>query len=412
MTRRVGQGWISIVVAGALVAGCGNQSPTPTPSSAPSASATAATTQPASGILDPARLRLALEEVVEVPGGPLAVVNAGDGSRRLFVVSQTGQIWVVKGGRRTARPFLDVAGQVTTGGERGLLGLAFHPQYPDDPRFFIDYTDARGNTVVSQWRVSSNPDRASAGSEKALVHVDQPFANHNGGALQFGPDGDLYISLGDGGSEGDPQGNGQRLDTDLAKILRIDVDHPSGNRAYGIPADNPFVDREGARPEIWLTGLRNPWRMSFDRQTGDLWIGDVGQNSYEEIDVVRAGSGGGQNFGWNVMEGFHCYPSGDPCDQQGLTPPVTEYSHADGACSVTGGYVYRGQAHPQMRGAYVFADYCSGQVWAIDATATEVHDPPVVLESGRAISSFGEDENGELYVTDLGGLLLRVAAGS
>jgi glucose/arabinose dehydrogenase len=237
--------------------------------------------------------------------------------------------------------------------------------------------------------------------------MDDFAANHNGGAVMFGPDGYLYISTGDGGGGGDPRGNGQKVDTLLAKILRIDIDATGAGQPYSIPSDNPFVDRAGARQEIWVTGLRNPWRISFDRATGDLWIGDVGQGSFEEIDVVRAGSGGGQNFGWNTTEGFHCYPSGDPCAPEGLTPPVTEYDH-DLGCSVTGGFVYRGAAYPALAGGYLFADYCSGNLWVIDAAANEVRDPRLVLESGRSISSFGEDINGEVYATDLGGQLVRL----
>jgi glucose/arabinose dehydrogenase len=386
----------------------GPQSSGPSPTGAAASSQASPSAGPTGGGFDPSKVTVALEPVVDVPDGPLGVVDAGDGTGRLFVATQAGRIWTVTNGRRADHPFLDVSGEITTGGERGLLGLAFHPKFPEDPRFFIDYTDGSGNTVVAQLEVTSPTADADPRSEKALLHVDQPFPNHNGGSLQFGPDGYLYVSLGDGGSGGDPQGNGRRLDTYLAKILRIDVDHPSGDRAYGIPADNPFVDRADAKPEIWLTGLRNPWRMSFDRQTDDLWIGDVGQGSYEEIDVVRAGAGGGEDFGWNVTEGFHCFPSGDSCDRSGLTSPITEYAHGNGDCSVTGGYVYRGRRYPALEGAYLFADYCTGRVWAIDAASNEVHDPPVVLESGRQISSFGEDADGELYATDLGGTLLSV----
>jgi glucose/arabinose dehydrogenase len=400
------------VAAGCGPAPSGNATPSrPAPSStaspSPSAASSARPTNSAPAF-DPAAIQVSLETVTEIPGSPLGVVDAGDGSGRLFVVSQDGRIWIVKDGQRTERPFLDISDQITSGGERGLLGLAFHPGYPDDPHFYVDYTDAQGNTVVSAWTVSSDGNVADEASERALLHVGQPFPNHNGGDLVFGPDGFLYITLGDGGSGGDPQGNGQNLDTLLGKILRIDVDHPSGDKAYGVPADNPFVERDGARPEIWLTGLRNPWRISFDATTRDLWIGDVGQGAYEEIDVVRAGSGGGQNFGWNTTEGFHCFGS-DNCDRTGLTEPVAEYTH-DGNCSVTGGYVYRGHAHTDLVGGYFFADYCSGRVWAIDSTADEVREPTVVLESGRSISSFGEDSDGELYVTDLGGALLRLNA--
>jgi glucose/arabinose dehydrogenase len=413
---------LAVLLFVALTTGCGptlktTQSPSTIPPSPPTGPAsttpgpsTATSSPRASQAFDPSRLRIGLENVVDVPGGPLDVVNAGDGSGRLFVVSQSGQIWVVADGARRQTPFLDVSSEIVSGGEQGLLGLAFHPNYPEDPHFFIDYTDRSGNTVVSRWRVSSDPNVADANSEEIILHVDQPFANHNGGAVRFGPDGDLYISLGDGGSGGDPFGNGQNLDTYLAKILRIDVDHPDDGRAYGIPGDNPFVGRPDAKPEAWVTGLRNPWRISFDRATGDLWIGDVGQGAYEEIDVVRAGSGGGQDFGWNVMEGFHCFPSGDSCDQQSLTPPVAEYSHGGGVCAVTGGYVYRGRDYPALEGGYVFADYCTGEIWVISPDASDVRDPSTLLDSDASISGFGEDEAGELYATDLRGELLRVTA--
>jgi glucose/arabinose dehydrogenase len=217
----------------------------------------------------------------------------------------------------------------------------------------------------------------------------------------------LTIATGDGGGGGDPRRSGQSLSTYLGKILRVDIDRTDGDRAYGVPDDNPFTSTNGALPEIWATGLRNPWRTSFDRATGDFWIGDVGQNAFEEIDVVRAGTSG-QNFGWNVTEAFHCY-NASTCDTDGLVAPVTEYSH-DFGCSVTGGYVYRGSAIPTLVGGYLFSDYCSGRIWAIDPTANEVQEPRVVLETGRNVSSFGEDEAGELYVADLGGAVLRFVA--
>lgn len=383
-------------------------SPAPNPSASPSANPSSSKT--ATAAFDPASVRVDLEPVADIPGSPLGVVDPGDGSGRLVVLSQEGQAWIVEDGRRAAEPFLDVGDQITSGGERGLLGLAFHPNFPDTPLVYTDYTDTNGDTVVSAWTVGSGGDQVKAGSEKVILQVEQPFPNHNGGDLVFGPDGFLYVALGDGGSGGDPHGNGQNRDVLLGKILRLDVDHPSGDRAYGIPADNPFADGDRGRPEIWVLGLRNPWRTSFDRVTGDFWIGDVGQGSYEEIDVVRAGSGGGQNFGWNTSEGFHCF-RGDNCDQDGLTAPVTEYGH-DGNCSVTGGYVYRGTQQTALVGGYFFADYCSGRIWAIDAGQGEVREPALVASTGRSISSFGEDAAGELYVADHTGALLHLTGSS
>jgi glucose/arabinose dehydrogenase len=242
-----------------------------------------------------------------------------------------------------------------------------------------------------------------------LLFVDQPYANHNGGVVAFGPDGYLYIGLGDGGSGGDPHANGQKIGVLLAKVLRIDVDNTADGKEYAIPADNPFVSRAGAAPEIFALGLRNPWRFSFDRATDDLWIGDVGQASWEEIDVIRAGTSG-QNFGWNRMEGGHCFRPSEGCDQTGLTPPVAEYPHRP-ACTVIGGYVYRGSDQPALAGGYLFADYCSGTIWAIDPSTDGPTEPTVVGQTKAGITSFGEDESGELYVTDIrGGRLLRVVA--
>ncbi len=340
----------------------------------------------------------------------MEVANAGDGSGRLFVVEQGGRIRIVRDGTLVDRPFLDIGGRITSGGERGLLGLAFHPDFPTDPRFFVDYTDRNGNTVVSSFRVSAgDPDVADADSESIILHVDQPFANHNGGGLGFGPDGDLYIALGDGGSGGDPQGNGQRLDTLLAKILRIDVDGGSASGApYAIPADNPFATTAGARPEIWLYGLRNPWRFRFDRRTGDLWIGDVGQDAWEEIDVARRGVGG-LDFGWNRMEGFHCYSPPTGCDETGLTPPVAEYGHDQG-CAVIGGVVVRHPADGSLDGGYLFGDDCSDHLWVIDPAGDGRREPVLLTDMGTSVSSIGEAEDGSVYATSLGnGELLRIA---
>jgi len=371
-------------------------------------SATATTEAP----FDPASVKLRLEQIARVPGGPLAIVAPHDGSGRLFVAAQDGRAWVVRDGATRSSPLLDLRSLASTGGERGLLGIAVHPGFPSDPRVFVDYTDRAGDTVVASYRVDpSDPDRLDPGSAEVWLQVDQPYPNHNGGALAFGPDGDLYVSLGDGGSGGDPHGNGQRLDTLLGKILRIAIDVPGdGDPRYGIPTGNPFAGRPDARGEIWLYGLRNPWRMSFDRASGDLWIGDVGQAAWEEVDVARAGVGG-LNFGWNRMEGSHCYQPATGCDQDGLVLPVAEYSHDGGGCVVIGGVVYRGTAYPGLRGGYVYSDFCTGTIWALDAGAASPA-PGVVGAGADRIAAFGEDEAGEAYAASLDGTIFRVVAGA
>jgi glucose/arabinose dehydrogenase len=342
----------------------------------------------------------------------LGVTHAGDGSGRLFVAGQDGRIWVIADGQRAGTPLLDISGRITSGGERGLLGLAFHPRFPADPRFFVNYTDREGNTVIAAFRVSSgDADRVDAGTEQVILRVTQPYANHNGGGLAFGPDGFLYIGLGDGGGGGDPHDNGQRLDTHLGKLLRIDIDGSEGGRAYRIPPDNPFAGRAGARGEIWHYGLRNPFRFSFDRATGDLWIGDVGQNAREEIDVARAGRSG-LNFGWGRTEGSACFPSTTACSFNGFTPPVTEYRHDQG-CSIVGGYVYRGAALPALTGWYAFSDYCSGRLFAVAAAGDQARPPMPAGSAPMGISSFGEDEAGELYVANVSaGSISRLVIGS
>jgi glucose/arabinose dehydrogenase len=327
---------------------------------------------------------------------PLLVTHAGDGSGRLFVVEQGGTIRIVRDGRVATQPFLDVSSLTEGEGERGLLGLAFHPRYERNGRLFVNYTDNAGDTVVAEYQRSQDENRAEPDSAQTLLHIDQPFANHNGGNLVFGPDGYLYVGMGDGGSAGDPMGNGQRLDTLLGKLLRIDVDSVSGD-GYAVPADNPFVDRDDARPEIWAYGLRNPWRFTFDEQTGTLWIADVGQTELEEIDRTSAARPG-LNYGWNVMEGTRCYEP-ESCDKSGFVAPVAVYSHEDG-CSVTGGHVYRGSDFPSLRGGYFFADYCSGKIWALDAEGEGSQEPVELMDTDRLISSFGVDEDGELYLTD------------
>jgi glucose/arabinose dehydrogenase len=413
-----------VIVAVAFLAACGPVGPTPTSaqgtaSSSASAISGSAPPSAASGSppsaapsvaapFDPAGLKVGLDTVAGGLDAPLAVTSAGDGSGRIFVTEQGGQIRIVRGGTLVATPFLDIASRITSGGERGLLGLAFHPKFPSDPRFFVNYTDTNGDTQVSSFTVDpGTPDVADPSSEVKILHIAQPYANHNGGALVFGPDGFLYISTGDGGSGGDPQGNGQSLTTLLGKILRIDVDRADGAQPYAIPPDNPFVGRAGAKPEIYLYGLRNPWRISFDRATRDLWIGDVGQSAWEEVDVARAGTSG-ENYGWNTMEGNHCFNPPSGCSKTGLTLPVAEYGH-DAGCTVIGGNVYRGTAQPSLAGGYFFGDYCSGTIWAIDPASDALRAPTVVSTGSASLSSFGEDEAGELYATDIaGGKLLRV----
>ncbi len=353
--------------------------------------------------------RLGLEPVVGGLESPLDIAWRPNDAATLFVVEQGGQIRIVRDGALIDRPFLDIRGLVSAGGERGLLGLAFHPA-ADDRRFFVYYTALDGNQIVASYEtLADERDRADPDSAVILLRMDDRFGNHNGGALAFGPDGYLYISTGDGGGGGDPLDSGRKLDTLLAKILRIDVDVEAGaDPPYGIPDDNPFLDDSEARPEIWLTGLRNPWRIRFDRATGDLWIGDVGQGVFEEIDVARAGVGG-LDFGWNIMEGSACYRNGGTdCLTDELTLPVTQYGH-DLGCSVTGGTVYRGEAQPAMRGWYVFADFCSGRFWVLDPERDDVHESTLAAESDRSISAIAEDAAGELFATDLsGGDLLRV----
>jgi glucose/arabinose dehydrogenase len=345
--------------------------------------------------------------VTEGLAAPIFAGHAGDGSGRLFVLEQAGRIRVIRDGRLVRTPFLDIAARISSGGERGLLGLAFAPTFATDGRFFVDYTDRDGNTVVSEFHAPDPAaDGADPGSERALLRIRQPYANHNGGALATGPDGLLWIATGDGGSGGDPLGNGQNLDTLLGKLLRIDP-RPAAGAPYGIPADNPLVGRAGARAEIWAYGLRNPWRFSFDREAGDLWIGDVGQSAIEEVDHWPSGSPAGPNFGWNTMEASACFDPAEGCDRAGLVLPVAEYGH-DRGCSITGGHVYRGVDVPGLAGTYLYADYCAGTIWGLEAAAGKPA-PRVLLESGLSVSSFGEDEAGELYVVDLaGGRLFRV----
>lgn len=328
---------------------------------------------------------------------PTDIQSANDGTGRLFLVQQNGIIRIHRNGSLLSTPFLDIRPRTAASGERGLLGLAFSPGFVGNQRFFVYYTNQAGDITIAQYRLSADPDVADPASETILLTIGHPqFANHNGGQIRFGPDGYLYIGVGDGGSSGDPAGNGQNRNTLLGKILRVDVESDPGR--LHIPPTNPFVNQAGRRAEIWAYGLRNPWRFSFDRATGDLWIGDVGQNVWEEIDFQPGPSGGGENYGWNRMEGAHCYSPASGCDTSGVTLPVHEYRQA-AECSVTGGFVYRGNAIPGLRGTYLFADYCSGRVWGLMRQGNSWVNRDV-LATGFTITTFGEDESGEIYLSN------------
>ncbi|HEX9937683.1 MAG TPA: PQQ-dependent sugar dehydrogenase [Longimicrobium sp.] len=358
----------------------------------------------AGGAPPPAASGIRLAEVARGFDHPLYVTSP-PGDARLFVVEQTGKIRIVQNGAVLPTPFLDVTAKVTSGGERGLLSVAFHPAYAGNGFFYVYYTDLRGDTRVERYRAAPGANTADPASAQLVLAVAQPYANHNGGLLMFGPDGKLYVALGDGGGGGDPQENGQNPATLLGKILRLDVD---AAQPYAIPADNPFAGQTGKRGEIWITGVRNPWRFAFDREAGLLYVADVGQNQWEEVNVLPAGTGG-QNLGWNLMEGTQCFGGGG-CVQQGLTLPVHQYSHADG-CSITGGFVYRGSAVPALRGHYLYSDYCQGWLRSFRWTGSAVADARQweVGDIGN-VSSFGEDAAREVYVTTTSGRVLKVVA--
>ncbi|MGH2620422.1 MAG: PQQ-dependent sugar dehydrogenase [Anaerolineales bacterium] len=370
--------------------------PTPTATEPPPAEPPTAV--PAIALPDPSGFRWA--EVANGFARPLGLEATPDG--RLFVMEQRGVIWVIEGGAVLPNPFLDIRDRVESSAfEQGLLGMAFHPQFLANGFFYVNYTRFGGDTVIARFGASPEPNQADPGSELVLLIVDQPFGNHNGGGLEFGPEGFLYIGLGDGGSANDPFGNGQSLDTLLGKLLRIDIDSAE---PYAIPADNPFA-AGGGRPEIWAYGLRNPWRFSFDSGTGDLYIGDVGQNSWEEIDFLLAGSPGGVNFGWNQREGRHPFASQAT---EGLTDPIAEYANTGFACSVTGGVVARDAALPEWAGVYLFGDYCSGEVWGLVRDASGHWQGAVQFATGLSVSSFGSGPDGSVYMVHHGGAIFRL----
>jgi len=371
-----------------LLTGCGSKSTAP----------------PISGGPIPA---LVLTPVVSGLTSPVDLQFPNDGSGRMFIVQQAGSIRIVNNGSLVATPFLDITAKVSSGGEMGLLGLAFHPQFMQNHLFYVHYdrtVAGQIQSVIAEYQVSAgDANLADPNSERILLTVNQPFSNHKGGQIVFGPDGFLYIGFGDGGSGGDPMGNGQNLQTMLAKMLRIDVNSQSSGKQYAIPPSNPFANG-GGLPEIFAYGLRNPWRFSFERGGTRLFVGDVGQDEFEEVDLLESG----KNYGWNVTEGLHCYNPATGCNMTGLTMPIVEYPHAEGE-AVMGGFVYKGAAISGLSGAYVFGDYISGTMWKLVESPPGTWTRSTLLSTGRNISSFGQDTAGELYVVDYSGSVLKLA---
>lgn len=378
--------------------------PEPTPPPAPTAVPVLSTPRP------PAEGAYGLERVATGFARPLYLTFApGDASGRLFIVEQNGTIAILKDGRRQEPLFLDIDSRVgSRANEQGLLSMAFDPDYAANGIFYVYYTENGGDTVVARYRVAAdNPNAADPDSEEVLLRVGQPYGNHNGGQIKFGPDGYLYIALGDGGSAGDPLDSGQDRSTLLGTLLRIDVRSDS---PYVIPADNPFIGHEGVRPEIWAWGLRNVWRFSFDRVTGDLFMADVGQNKLEEIDFQPADSPGGENYGWKLFEGSQQFSgSREGMERREMVFPIAEYGRGEG-CSVTGGYVYRGKLLPDLAGNYIFGDYCSGTVWTLTPQADGTWLRSVLLQAPSEITSFGEDADGEVYVIIRTGAIYRITS--
>lgn len=381
----------------AVFANCGGVSKSPTPP-APSPGPSASPGLPSN---------LSLSSVVSGLSVPTDLQSAGDGSGRLFVTEQVGLTRVIQNGALANAPFLDIRNKVTTQGEMGLLGLAFHPSFAQNGKFYVHYdrTNAAGafQSVIAEYRVGG-AGQADPASERILLTVDQPqFTNHKGGQLAFGPDGFLYVALGDGGGKGDPSNNGQNPQTLLAKVLRIDIDTASNGRQYGVPVDNPFVSG-GGLPETWAWGFRNPFRFSFDRSTGRMFLGDVGENRFEEVDIVQRGA----NYGWSTMEANHCFKPTTGCNETGLTMPIFEYDHS-GEAGIIGGYVYRGSKITGLQGSYVFGDLSSGHIWALTETSPGNWSRTLLISSGKSITSFGQDQDGELYVLDAAGSVSLLA---
>ncbi|HKF23954.1 MAG TPA: PQQ-dependent sugar dehydrogenase [Candidatus Angelobacter sp.] len=385
---RTGALLAALLVAVFVIAGCGGDHSTP-----PSALPPPALTPVASGF-----------------NSPLGLEQAGDGSGRLFVVEQGGTIKIIQNGSVLPAAFLDVSSKVTTGAEMGLLGVTFHPNYSANGKLYVNYTRTSSGqiqSVIAEYTASpANANQVNIATERILLTVDQVgnFMNHKAGQLAFGPDGLLYFGLGDGGGGGDPFGHGQNTATLLGKMMRIDVNSTDPGLQYHIPADNPFA-AGGGLPEIWAFGFRNPWRFSFDRGTGRLFVADVGQDAFEEVDIVQKGG----NYGWNIMEGMHCFNPPSGCNTAGLILPITEYSHAEGN-AVIGGFVYRGSNLPTLRGVYIFGDLGTGKIFALQETSSNVFTRTPLLTTGKTISSFGQDQAGELYLVDIGaGTIFKLA---
>jgi len=365
----------------------------------PYVATTAVASQPSQSLASPELIAAGLNQ-------PVGLANARDGSGRIFVIEKQGVVRVIEDGQLAAAPFLDITPRVgSTNSEQGLLGLAFAPDFPASRRFYVNYTDMDGNTVISRFTVAEDG-AADPSSEEILLQIVQPARNHNGGHLAFGPDGMLWIGTGDGGGDNGP--NAQNPTNLLGKMLRIDVSPQTG---YVTPPDNPWVNTpwngQQVAPEVWAMGLRNPWRYSFDRKTGELWLADVGQSNWEEVNYVATNRRGGHNFGWPIQEAHTCYKQ-ETCDRSGLTQPFVVYSH-NGHCSVTGGHVYRGTAYPEAQGSYIFGDYCSGVIWAVRPTSNGMWETVEMVRSGTKITSFGEDEVGEILVADYKGQVFRLA---
>ena len=425
--RKLGRLWkISVVIGMVFVSACSRDS-TPAPQSeepvvatVQTQAATATMTSPATEPPPPTDTPVPIEAsvwpetvLVETITGlknPVDFADAGDGSGRLYVVEQAGRVQLFNEGVKGETPFLDIRDRVDCCGEKGLLGIAFPPDFADSRIFYVNYTTVVPgslHTRVSRFRLRDDAHLADPGSEEIILEFFQPWANHNGGQLVFGPDDYLWIGTGDGGSGGDPQDNGQKGQTLLGKMLRIDVTSPT-DALYVIPADNPFVGNDEFLDEIWAYGLRNPWRYSFDRETGDLYIADVGQNAWEEVSFQPADSRGGENYGWRITEGLHCFNPAVGCSTVELTLPVAIYGRESGQ-SITGGFVYRGADHPSLQGIYFFADYVSGRIWGLRQDGGH-WEARMLLDTSHNVSSFGEDASGNLYVVDHQGTVLQVRA--